>query len=111
MAAAGRNITLVFKDVVKADISTNAEGAEIKENTVALFYDGKDVTVSAKNCVFTENPPFRDALIDLVSKFQGNNMKKAATFGRFLKDKDASMLFIRRCFAGPIKELKDICKK
>ena len=30
MAAAGRNITLVFKDVVKADISTNAEGAEIK---------------------------------------------------------------------------------
>lgn len=111
MAAAGRNMTLVFKDVVKADISTNAEGAEIKENTVTLFYDGKDVTVTAKNCVFTENPPFRDELIDLVSKFQGNNMKKAATFGRFLKDKDASMLFVRRCFAGPIKELKDICKK
>ena len=106
----GREITFIFKDVLKADISTDAKGAAVDGNAVTFVYDGGDVVVNADNCVFARNPEFREAFIDLVSKFQGGNIRKAATFNRFLKDENAPLTGVRGSFAGPIKELRKICR-
>lgn len=110
LLAGGRELTFVFADVVKADISTDAAKATVGDNSVTFVYYGKDVTVTAENCVYVQNPSFREAFIELVSGFQGGNIKKAATFNRFLKDKNASLFGVKRCFAGPVKELKRICR-
>lgn len=107
---AGREITVVFKDVVSADISANCKTVGKTANSVTFKYDGEDTVISAEECAYMINPSFREALIDLVSKFQCRTMSKSVMFNRFLKDKNASMLGVKRCFAEPIEEIKNICK-
>ena len=107
---AKRQITLVFRDVDGAKITSTAKVVANGANSVTVEWDGEDFSVRASGCTFTHNPPLKEALTDLISGFQGNNFKKAATFRRFLQDPAASVSGLKRCFAGPIKELQAICR-
>lgn len=105
-----REITFVFRDVVSAEITTDAKATFIRKNSIVIESDGSDFTVTAENCVRTENPAFKEALTDLVSGYQMRNMKKAALFGRFLKNANASSFGINRRLYAPIQELIKICR-
>ena len=104
----GREMTLTFRDIAKADIVADAEVKEKSANSVTLIYDGKEATVTLKNLESVKARPYREEMIELVSKFQGNNMKKSATFNRLLNSDDASLIGIHKRFAGPIKELRSV---
>ena len=104
----GREITLIFRDVAKADISAKGKVTEKGDNFVTLVCDGDDATVTLTDCENVKARPYREEMIELVSKFQGNNIKKASTFNRLLKSDDASLAGISERFAGPIRELRRI---
>lgn len=107
----GREITLTFRDVAKAEISTNGKVVEKGDNFVTLIYDGDDTKVTLEKCGYVKARPYREEMIELVSKFQGNNMKKAAIFNRLLKSDDAPLAGIHERFAGPIRELRSILRR
>ncbi len=106
----GREITLIFRDVAKADISAKGKVTEKGDNFVTLVCDGDDAAVTLTDCENVKARPYREEMIELVSKFQGNNIKKASTFNRLLRSDDASLAGISERFAGPIRELRRICR-
>ncbi len=109
-AAAKRTFEIVFRDVTDADIYTDGKESGKTCNSVTLVYDGKETSVTAEGCVFTQNPVFKEAVTELVSRYQTGNAKKAALFNRFLKDRNASTFGISRRLSDPIEELKKICR-
>ena len=104
----GREITLIFRDVAKADISAKGKVTGKGDNFVTLVCDGDDAAVTLTGCENVKARPYREEMIELVSKFQGSNIKKASTFNRLLKSDDASLAGIPERFAGPIRELRRI---
>lgn len=109
-AAAKRTFRIIFRDVTNAEISTDGIASEKTCNSITLVYDGKETSVTADGCAFTQNPTFKEAVTELVSRYQMNNLRKAALFNRFLKDRNASTFGISRRLTRPLEELKKICR-
>lgn len=111
---AGREITLVFRDVEKADVSSDAKISEItphgkKEVRVTFVYDGKDTEITLDNCEYDKGKSYEEELIKTVSGFQCPNLKKSA-FYRFLGGVEDKGAGIPSRYYGPIKEIQKMRK-
>ncbi len=111
-----RNYTLSFKDVVCAQVGVEINGEPV--NAAVCDKDGfvsvelKDtkptdnVCVCLKKVKVLENPTRREALIELISKFQMNNNSKLKKFSKCLNEK--ADLRVKKCFRGPIEEIESL---
>lgn len=110
-----RSYKLSFKDIVCADASVyiNGEPAQaeiLKGKTLCLCVKGikpaDSVRVELKNVRVADNGDKKQNLIELISKFQGNNNKKAINFDMFVKRLGALPPSLPACFTQPIKEIE-----
>ncbi len=109
-----RSYKLSFKDITKADIEVLVNGETVgfksgNEKTVCVFIDDikptDELTVVLKNVEALKNGDKREALIDLISKFQMGNNSKAAIFTDFVNGKRSLQPLPER-FTGPINEIE-----
>ena len=101
----GREITLVFRDVEKADVIGGEATTEDGEVRVTFVYEGKDKEIVLENCEYDIGKLYGEELIKTVSKYQCPNRKKFA-FYRFLGGVQDSGAGIPSRYYGPIKEIQ-----
>lgn len=101
----GREITLVFRDVEKADVIGGEATTEDGEVRVTFVYEGKDKEIVLENCEYDIGKSYGEELIKTVSKYQCPNRKKSA-FYRFLGGVQDSGAGIPSRYYGPIKEIQ-----
>lgn len=114
---AERTYTLRFKDVsgakslrvykngkrIKADVSE--EGECVNLNVILKGSDKIKITLS--QIKRKGNPPKREALCELISRFQGSNLLKPVLFNAILKGKKSTYI-LPDYAVGPIKEIEDL---
>lgn len=99
-----RAITIVFKDIVSADIKVN--GTEL------LSSDKKRVTITVvggcvvelTNCVFPEVTDKKQLKVAIVSKYEMKNFSKTLRFWKVAKD-SKKKLHMSKALSGPIEEI------
>ena len=108
-----RTYTLSFRDIAAAKtVSVYVNGRRVKtqresKDFVRLLLTLKPtdkVRVTLSGITARENPPQKEALTDLISRFQGSNVKKQWTFTSLLKEGSAPA-GISPAVAGAIMEI------
>lgn len=111
---ASRNYKLSFKDIVSADVTVYinrgfTEPEIIKNDTLCVLLKGvkpsDTVKVELKNVKAKDNGNRVDNLIELISKFQCGNKKKARKFDSFIKDNKA-LPPLPNYYKEPINEIE-----
>lgn len=112
-----RAYTLSFRDIVNANVVVAVNGKEkecnvIKDNgyvSVLLkeIYPEDSVKITLSNTAALKNTDRREALIELVSKYQLNNNIKPAMFGAYVDGK-TNTLKVKKCFREPIEEIEKL---
>lgn len=105
---------LKFNDIVSADVTVTVEG---KKATAKIGKCGKSLTVTLtakadasieiamENCTYLKNENKKQALTNVISKFQMSTDYKGMLFGGFVKGTKDIPSNISDDFAGPIKEI------
>ena len=110
-----RRYTLSFKDIVALkNLTVYINGSRVKTDRhskgyIKLIVTAKPterVKVTLSGIEVAHNPPVKEALTDLISRFQGSNMKKQLTFGALLKEGKAPA-GVSTAVAGAIMEILD----
>ena len=112
-----RAYTLSFRDIVNANVVVAVNGKEkeckvIKDNgyvSVLLkeIYPEDSVKITLSNTAVLKNTDRREALIELVSKYQLNNNIKPTMFGAYVEGK-TNTLKVKKCFREPIEEIEKL---
>ena len=112
-----RAYTLSFRDIVDANVVVAVNGKEkeckvIKDNgyvSVLLneIYPEHSVKITLSNTAVLKNTDRREALIELVSKYQLNNNIKPTMFGAYVDGK-TNTLKVKKCFREPIEEIEKL---
>lgn len=105
MLSKGLDIRLLFEDAIGGSLTVN--GCESNGN---LVYTGEDAVIELKGYVEKANEGEREALIDIVSKYQMGNNIKESIFKPILNGNDAILKFLPEYYRGPIMEIKKIYK-
>lgn len=110
-----RHYNLEFKDIVKADkitVTVNGNPCEYEiVNGDTLTISIRDVASTDKVIVELEqmeqlkNEDVREALINLISKFQMDNNKKKIVFTKFIDSPYTMKIPCKEPFKGPIEEI------
>ncbi len=111
-----RNYTLIFEDVADAeDISVKVNGkkanAEIKktENRIEITLNGVSSKDSAEvifeNFTARTNRDKKEAVIELVTKYQLPVSLKSDKFNSFINNLNDEIPMEQECFRGPIEEV------
>lgn len=110
-----RKYNLQFKDIVKAEkISVTVNGSPREYETI----NGDTVTIAVSDIIPTDkviveleqiehlkNEDVREALINLISKFQIDNNKKKNVFTKFIDSPYTMRIPCKEPFKGPIEEI------
>ena len=104
----GRKFTLIFKDVVSADVETDGRSAGSLGSGVTVEYRGEPVTVTLRGCKFSNGADYGESVVDLVSRYRMGNIRKQSIFSGALKSR-TSKIFAAKRFRGPIEELRAVC--
>lgn len=112
-----RNYTLSFRDIVGADVSVSVNGSEkaceVSEKNGFVCVTVKEVSpedsvkVVLSAVTVLKNTDRREALIDLVSKYQLSNDIKPKLFGAYVDGK-TKLLKVKKCFREPIEEIEKL---
>ena len=112
-----RAYTLSFRDIVNANVVVAVNGKEkdckvIKDNgyvgvLLKEVYPEDSVKITLSNVEVLKNVDRREALIELVSKYQLNNNIKPAMFGAYVDGK-TNTLKVKKCFREPIEEIEKL---
>jgi len=112
-----RNYTLSFRDIVDANVIATVNGVE-KECEISKdsgyigielkeIYPEDCVKIALSNVKVLKNVERREALIELVSKYQLYNDIKSAMFGAYVDGK-TNLLKVKKCFREPIEEIEKL---
>ena len=99
-------------NVVVAVNGKEKECKVIKDNgyvSVLLneIYPEHSVKITLSNTAVLKNTDRREALIELVSKYQLNNNIKPTMFGAYVDGK-TNTLKVKKCFREPIEEIEKL---
>lgn len=111
-----RNYRIMFKDVVKGDVTLKING---RENECKIENDGyisvilsnikptDSVEIILEFCDYSANKPKKEELIEVISKYQTGNERKASLFNDFvLYEKPLPVL--SENLSGPIEEILEL---
>ena len=114
---AERTYTLCFKDIKSAEsvrVFKNGRRtkAETRDNgdfiSVEITLSASDkLKVTLSGALRTSNPPRKELLCDLISRFQGSNLLKPVLFTSILKG-GKNRYLLPDYAVGPIKEIEDL---
>lgn len=104
----GRKVTLIFKDVVSADVEIDGRPAGSLGSGVTIEYRGEPVTVVLRGCKFFNGADYGESVVDLVSRYRMGNIRKNRIFSGALKSR-TSGIFAAKRFRGPVEELRAVC--
>lgn len=104
----GRKFTLIFKDVVSADVEIDGRPAGSLGSGVTVEYRGEPVTVALRGCEFSNGADYGESVVDLVSRYRMGNIRKKRIFSGALKSR-TSGIFAAKRFRGPVEELRAVC--
>jgi hypothetical protein len=109
-----RNYSLMFKDVVNADITLKVNGrkrsAKLSDEygTLTVILEGiapqDKVEIVLAECEYLVNQDKKQALTETIAKYQMGNDKKGLLFTEFLKSEKA-LPPMAETFSGPIEEI------
>ena len=109
-----RNYSLMFKDVVNADITLKVNGrkrsAKLSDEygTLTVILEGispeDKVEIVLAECEYLVNQDKKQALTETIAKYQMGNDKKGLLFTEFLKSEKALPPMAEN-FSGPIEEI------
>ncbi|MBQ7652849.1 MAG: DUF5110 domain-containing protein [Clostridia bacterium] len=100
-----RKITVVFKDVLSADVKVNGKSVTSeRDDLVAVTFEGGNAVVTLENCKYLENRPKKELMIDRVSRYQTATTAKLFKFLPYVKGK-GKLHCVKKCEKGPLKEL------
>lgn len=112
-----RAYTLSFRDIVDANVVVAVNGKEkeckvLRDNgyvSVLLneIYPEDSVKITLSNTAVLKNTDRKEALIELVSKYQLNNNIKPTMFGAYVDGK-TNTLKVKKCFREPIEEIEKL---
>ncbi len=112
-----RAYTLSFRDIVDANVIATVNGVEkeceiLKDSgyiriELKEIYPEDCVKITLSNVKVLKNVERREALIELVSKYQLNNNIKPAMFGAYVDGK-TNTLKVKKCFREPIEEIEKL---
>lgn len=98
----GLNLRLVFKDAFGGVLSSSPGKSSVGNTFV---YTGEDVKYTLKGYEVLKNKPRRELIIDTVSKYQINNMRRRARYTPLVRGGKFVRAGLCRCFTGPIDEI------
>ena len=112
-----RNYTFSFRDIVGAEVSVRVNGTEkecdisAKDGFVCVeiseISPEDSVKVILSSVAALENTERREALIELISKYQLSNSMKPRMFGAYVDGKTKS-LRVKKCFKEPVEEIEKL---
>lgn len=109
-----RSYKLSFKDVVSADVTVYinrgfTEPEKLESKNLCLLLKGirptDTVKIELKNVTVTNNGDKKQNLIELISKFQCGNNKKAVKFDKYVKE-NGTLPTLPDCYREPIEEIE-----
>lgn len=112
-----RNYILSFRDIVGGKVAVDVNGTErkcetsLKNGCVWVSVNGISpddrVTVTVSSPTVLKNTDRREALVELVSKYQLPNDIKPKLFGAYVDGKTKA-LRVKKCFREPIEEIEKL---
>jgi len=99
-----RKISVVFKDIVKADVKVNGVLSASETDSVVTVSISGNSEIVLTNCVYATNRPKKELMIDRVSRYQRATTAKMLRFSAFVKGK-GKLRFVGRREREPLQEL------
>lgn len=102
-----REITVVFKDIVKASVSVNGVSVESENDENVTVTVKGDAVIELIDCVYPSGVNAKQAKTQTIARYQMSNFAKAIKFTLFIKGKT------KKPFAGkrliePLKEIDEM---
>jgi len=110
-----RKYNFIFKDIVKANVTVKVNGEilkqEVLEDEIKVSLDNlsyqDNVEIELNHYEVLKNPNYKEYLVELLTKVQGNNLKKIISFNT-LRHWDEPNLFIKSiALSGFPKQISD----
>ena len=83
-----RNLIISFKDIIKGNISCNVEYKIIDDNFIKIQVKdiNSDIVIELNNAKYLKNIDKKEALINLISSYQMDNITRAEMFCNIIND-------------------------
>ena len=114
-----RRYRFIFRDIVSAQADIFADGLRVASANVsdkngyvelsAELQPDCEVRIILTDVKVLTNPPKREMLIELISKYQCSNGEKKKKYSDYTDGKCGIPDLISECFRGPLEEIENIC--